>query len=342
MFGVAPTYFLAHSCIRLPCLILPRFVFDKADDLLWNSYQQMILYFFENMIGTTVTISGYQPKEKENILFICNHQCTVDWIVTDILSVRQSMMGNLRYVFKDGIKYLPLYGYVFGVHDGVYVKRDGSYNQSNMKHILSNNIIKRKRPTYFVIFPEGTRYSIKRKDVLEKSQKFAVDNDLAPLKHVLMPRTKAFQCAVETMRDYITAIYDVTITYDTKQQKAHNRGVRRAAPNMWKFLISKQPTIDIHIDRIPIYSVPAFTSQQETLRWLHGRYQLKDDIISKHYDAGIEGTVSPPALLPNLSCAALWVGSTLFLLSTSTGRKIYSTSLIAGSLYGMVYAKLLL
>ena len=35
-----------------------------------------------------------------------------------------------------------------------------------------------------MIFPEGTRYSIKRKDVLEKSQKFAVDNDLSPLKHV--------------------------------------------------------------------------------------------------------------------------------------------------------------
>ena len=50
--------------------------------------------------------------------------------------------------------------------------------------------IGRKRPTYFVIFPEGTRYSIKRKDVLEKSQKFAVDNDLSPLKHVSNSSTR--------------------------------------------------------------------------------------------------------------------------------------------------------
>ena len=38
---------------------------------------------------------------------------------------------------------------------------------------------------YFVIFPEGTRYSIKRKSVLEKSQEFTKDNNLAPLQQVI-------------------------------------------------------------------------------------------------------------------------------------------------------------
>jgi len=50
--------------------------------------------------------------------------------------VRQGMVGNLRYVFKDAIKYLPLYGYVFGVHGGVFVKRDGTYNERSMKRVL--------------------------------------------------------------------------------------------------------------------------------------------------------------------------------------------------------------
>jgi len=44
------------------------------------------------------------------------------------------MIGNLRYVFKDSIKYMPLYGYAFGVHGGVYVKRDGTYNDQQMKN----------------------------------------------------------------------------------------------------------------------------------------------------------------------------------------------------------------
>ena len=46
------------------------------------------------------------------------------------------MIGNLRYVFKDSIKYMPLYGYAFGFHGGVYVKRDGTYSDTNMTKTL--------------------------------------------------------------------------------------------------------------------------------------------------------------------------------------------------------------
>ena len=47
------------------------------------------------------------------------------------------MIGNLRYIFKDSIKYMPLYGYAFGIHGGVYVKRDGTYNEENMKKVVT-------------------------------------------------------------------------------------------------------------------------------------------------------------------------------------------------------------
>lgn len=119
---------------------------------------------------------------------------------------------------------------------------------------------------------------------------------------------------------------------------------------MWKFLISSQPTINIHIDRIPISNVPHFTSQYHTLQWLHQRYQLKDEIISKHYGINVDtnhvdttdARISVPQLLPNLSCAVLWVGSTAYLLSNDRGRQVYLTSLMGGSLLGMLYAKLFL
>lgn len=38
---------------------------------------------------------------------------TVDWIVADILAVRQNALGHVRYVLKDGLKWLPLYGCYF-------------------------------------------------------------------------------------------------------------------------------------------------------------------------------------------------------------------------------------
>lgn len=37
----------------------------------------------------------------------------VDWIVADILAMRQNAVGHVRYVLKDRLKWLPLYGYYF-------------------------------------------------------------------------------------------------------------------------------------------------------------------------------------------------------------------------------------
>jgi hypothetical protein len=38
---------------------------------------------------------------------------SVDWIIADMLSVRQGSLGHLRYILKDGLRYFPLYGYYF-------------------------------------------------------------------------------------------------------------------------------------------------------------------------------------------------------------------------------------
>ena len=37
----------------------------------------------------------------------------VDWIIADMLAVRQGSIGRIRYILKDGLKYFPLYGFYF-------------------------------------------------------------------------------------------------------------------------------------------------------------------------------------------------------------------------------------
>jgi len=39
---------------------------------------------------------------------------------------------------------------------------------------------------YFVVFPEGTRFSTKRMQILAKSQAYAIENDVKPLTQVLV------------------------------------------------------------------------------------------------------------------------------------------------------------
>lgn len=37
----------------------------------------------------------------------------VDWLVADLLAIRQGSLGSIRYVLKNGLRYLPLYGFYF-------------------------------------------------------------------------------------------------------------------------------------------------------------------------------------------------------------------------------------
>ena len=35
----------------------------------------------------------------------------MDWIVADLLAIRQGCLGRIRYILKDGLRYLPMYGF---------------------------------------------------------------------------------------------------------------------------------------------------------------------------------------------------------------------------------------
>ena len=48
------------------------------------------------------------------------------------------MVGHMRYAIKNLLKYLHLCGFVWGVHGGVFVQRDGRYRVNNMMKVLNN------------------------------------------------------------------------------------------------------------------------------------------------------------------------------------------------------------
>ena len=37
----------------------------------------------------------------------------VDWIIANMLAIRQGSLGHIRYVLKDDLKWIPLYGFYF-------------------------------------------------------------------------------------------------------------------------------------------------------------------------------------------------------------------------------------
>ncbi|XP_031960506.1 1-acyl-sn-glycerol-3-phosphate acyltransferase epsilon isoform X3 [Corvus hawaiiensis] len=313
MMGTAPTYMLAWGAWRLLSAVLPARFYREVDDRLYTIYQSMVLFFFENYTGVQVIIYGDLPKNKENVIYLSNHQCTVDWIIADMLAIRQNALGHVRYVLKDGLKWLPLYGWYF----------------SQM---------------YLVIFPEGTRYNPEIPKVIADSQSFAEKEGLAILKHVLTPRVKATHVAIDTMKDYLDAVYDVTVAYEGT---VDHKGQRKLAPSMTEFLCKECPRVHIFIDRIELKDIPE--EQMYMRRWLHERFEIKDKLLIEFYDAkdskrrnkfpgkSVHSKLSLKKTLPSL----LFLGGlTASMLLTESGRKLYVKTWIYGTLIGCLWVSI--
>ncbi|XP_054576176.1 1-acyl-sn-glycerol-3-phosphate acyltransferase epsilon isoform X1 [Eptesicus fuscus] len=340
MLGSAPTYLLAWGAWRLLSACLPSRVYQAVDDRLYCVYQSMVLFFFENYTGVQILLYGDLPKNKENIIYLANHQCTVDWIVADILAIRQGALGHVRYVLKDGLKWLPLYGCYFSQHGGIYVKRSARFKEKEMRRKLLS-YVSAGTPMYLVIFPEGTRYNPELTKVISASQMFAAQEGLPVLKHVLTPRVKATHIAFDSMKNYLDAVYDVTVAFEGT---VDDKGQRKEAPSMIEFLCKDCPKIHIHVARIDKKDVP----EERTLmrRWLHERFEVKDRLLIEFYDSPDpnrrnrfpgESVSSKLSLRKTLPSLLVLSGLTAGMLATEAGRKLYVKTWLYGTLLGCLW-----
>lgn len=339
MMGSAPTYLLAWGVWRVLSCMLPARIYHQVDDRLYTLYQSMVLFFFENYTGVQVVIYGDLPKHKENVVYLSNHQSTVDWIIADMLAIRQDSLGHVRYVLKDGLKFLPLYGWYFSQHGGIYVKRSANFNEKAMRRKLLAQV-DAKVPMYLVIFPEGTRYNPELPRVIADSQAFAKKEGLAVLKHVLTPRIKATHVAIDAMQEYLDAVYDVTVAYEGTLD---SKGNRKEAPSMTEFLCKECPKIHILIERIDRKEIPG--EQVFMRRWLHGRFEIKDKLLAQFYESEdpersrfpqkcVHSKLSLKKTFPSL----LFLGGlTATMLLTESGRKLYVKTWIYGTLIGCLW-----
>ncbi|XP_012861376.2 1-acyl-sn-glycerol-3-phosphate acyltransferase epsilon [Echinops telfairi] len=343
LLGTAPTYILAWGAWRLLSCFLPTRFYHAVDDRIYSIYQNMVLFFFENYTGVQILLYGDLPQNKENIIYISNHQSTVDWIVADILAARQNALGHVRYVLKDRLKWLPLYGCYFCKHGGIFVKQGAKFNEKEMRNKLQS-YVNTRTPMFLVIYPEGTRLDMELTKVLSASQAFAAQEGLAVLKHVLTPRVKATYIAFDTMKNYLDAIYDVTVAFEGT---INDKGQRQKAPSMIEFLCNKCPKIHIHIARIDKKDVPA--EQAYMRRWLHERFEIKDKMLIEFYDSvdperrnrfpgkSVNSKLSLRKTLPSV---LILTGLTAVMLMTDSGRRLYVRTWIYGTLIGCLWVSI--
>lgn len=118
------------------------------------------------------------------------------------------------------------------------------------------NLVKAERPFWLVIFPEGTRYNILKHHMIQKSQQYARDNGLHPLDHLLTPRTTGFEVAMQTLRDHVSSVYDITIVYEG----LHKVNNRTPPPSMFSYFDGRCSAVHIHVKRTPMVNIPQVCS----------------------------------------------------------------------------------
>ncbi|XP_065855644.1 probable 1-acyl-sn-glycerol-3-phosphate acyltransferase 5 [Euphorbia lathyris] len=270
----------------------------KATSFFFGVWLALWPILFEKINKTKVIFSGETVPAKERVMLIANHRTEVDWMYLWDLAWRKGRLGYIKYVLKSSLMKLPVFGWGFHILEFISVERKWEVDESNLRQMLSS-FKDPNDPLWLALFPEGTDFTEQK---CIRSQKYAADNGLPVLNHVLLPKTKGFFACLEDLRCSLDAVYDVTIGYKPR------------CPTLLDNVFGVNPSeVHIHIRRIGLDRIP--TSEDEVASWLMKTFQLKDQLLSKFYSQGHfphEGTEGD---LPTLKCLVNFLAATLLISS---------------------------
>ncbi|KAL4180474.1 hypothetical protein AMTRI_Chr13g125460 [Amborella trichopoda] len=277
----------------------------KATSFLFGLWLALWPFLFEKINKTKVVFSGETVPSKERVLVIANHRTEVDWMYLWDLALRKDCLGYIKYVLKNSLIKLPIFGWGFHILEFISVERKWEIDEPVMHRMLSTFQDPRD-PLWLAVFPEGTDFTEQK---CLRSQQFARDNGLPVLKNVLLPKTRGFCLCLSTLRNSLDAVYDVTIGYKYR------------LPQFIDNALGVDPSeVHINVRRILLSDIPS--SQEEASNWLVERFQQKDQLLSDfssqgHFpNEGTEGDLSMFKCLVNvfvvLSLIAICTYLTIF------------------------------
>ncbi|KAG9136915.1 hypothetical protein Leryth_020011 [Lithospermum erythrorhizon] len=290
-----------------------------ATSILFGSWLALWPFLFEKINKTKVIFSGDSVPPKERVLLISNHRTEVDWMYIWDLALRKGSIGHVKYVLKNSLMKIPLFGWAFHAMEFIPVERKWETDQRVMRKILSTYKDPRES-LWLVVFPEGTDYTEQK---CLRCQEYASEHGLPILKNVLLPKSKGFYACVEELRDNLDAVYDITIAY------------KHRYPTFLDNAFGVDPSeVHIHVRRLSISGVPV--SEDEVASWLMGTFSLKDQLLSDFHSEGcfpgevIEGDLSLEKCLTNFIIVMILTGLCTYLtFFSSIWFKVYVFSVCA-------------
>ncbi|BAT82725.1 1-acyl-sn-glycerol-3-phosphate acyltransferase [Vigna angularis] len=235
----------------------------KTVSFLFGLWLSLWPSLFEKINKTKVVFSGDSVPMKERVLLIANHRTEVDWMYLWDLALRKGTLGCIKYILKNSLMKLPIFGWGFHILEFIAVERKWEVDEQILHQKLST-LQDPQDPLWLALFPEGTDYTDQKS---KNSQKFAAETGLPVLKNVLLPKTKGFHACLEALRGSLDAVYDVTIAY------------KNQCPSFLDNVFGVDPSeVHLHVRCIPVEEIPA--SESKASSWLIEKFKMKDQLLS--------------------------------------------------------------
>eukprot|EP01059_Diplonema_ambulator_P013207 TRINITY_DN23730_c0_g1_i1.p1 TRINITY_DN23730_c0_g1~~TRINITY_DN23730_c0_g1_i1.p1 ORF type:complete len:378 (+),score=96.07 TRINITY_DN23730_c0_g1_i1:78-1136(+) len=317
--------------LAFPLLLVPglRVVYHAWVDVMKKQWFTLVTLMLHYVGGIKLYIYGEMPLD-ERALILSNHRTRVDWMILwgFLLRCPGQKLRELRIVLKRELKRLPVFGWAMCGFRFIFLSRDWSKD----KEVLSSLIEYYKKyneRVSMLIFPEGTDL---HKSAIEKSKKYAVENNETVLDYVLYPRSTGTQFILDKMGGSFDAVWDLTMAYKDR--------VPGERPDEKKFAQGCFPQeVHVHLKRYPMKDFPKSSDVFPT--WLKHSFLNKEKMLNHFYNNNhtfdskrIPLVTSPVAVL---SCMAYWgmaLAFTIYLLNSWIGFLLVTLSLTLNILYG--------
>jgi 1-acyl-sn-glycerol-3-phosphate acyltransferase len=248
---------------------------SKKQTIVITSYVTYVLWtIFSNILGATLKVKVDDTelckiKEGENVLVISNHIGSLDFMIINELGIRRKMLKNIKYIIKNSTKYIPIFGWGMWYLGFLFIKRNFKSDEKGMRKWM-RYIIEERIPIWFVIYPEGTRYTKMKR---EESKEFCLKRGYPILKNVLYPRGKGVSVTYEEMGgNYLKNIVDVTIGY---------LGEEESVPSMLRLILwFPKGYFKVKTKVIP------FSAMKDCNSFLEGSFREKDRLIDEWKRSG--------------------------------------------------------
>lgn len=156
----------------------------------------------------------------DRLAFVANHQVYTDWVYLWWVSYTSRMHGHIFIILKESLKYIPVLGPGMMFFGFIFMARKWEADKPRLQHRLEK--LKARHtgpmsgpqsldPMWLLIFPEGTNLSLNTKNI---SNKYGEKAGIAPLKHMLLPRSTGLLFCLQQLRGTVDWVYDCTIGYE--------------------------------------------------------------------------------------------------------------------------------